>query len=139
MSTKNNRQMPDEPVLEGKPASAWGWFLAGFVYLVIVFVVVVPAAFTYDSARDAVIESAKAQAGDNYTFIVFGVMAIALAPFMFALNRAVVISHHYRRERGMTDTKEEELYERGNVFGVIAAIGAVAFIAVMIYVSIAPR
>jgi Na+/melibiose symporter-like transporter len=135
---KNNKQMPDEPMLEGKPASAWGWFLAGFVWLVIVFVLVVPAAFTHDPAREAAIEELKAQAGINYTFIVFGVMAIALAPFMIALNRAVHIKHQYRKERGMTDAKEEELYERGNFFAALLKVALLMFVAVMIYVNVAP-
>lgn len=136
---KQNKQMPDEPMLEGKPASAWGWFLAGFAYLVIVAAIVVPSAFREDPKWDAMVETVKAQAGDNYALVVMFALGVIFAPFLVALDKATTVAHRYRRERGMATDWEIQNHERGNQMRT-ALIAVVLFaIAYVIYNAIAGR
>jgi hypothetical protein len=135
---KSEKRMPDEPMLEGKPASAWGWFLAGVAWLMLVTVIVVPAAFAPDAARDAAIEATRTELGDTrYTLVVFVLMMCALWPFLFALDRAVIIKHRYRRERGMVTADEQTLYEKGNFFKTLALVMLPVLIGLMIYLQTA--
>ena len=135
--SKNEKRMPDEFVAEGKPASAWGWFLAGFAYLVIVAAIVVPFAFRDDPKWDALVETVKAQSGDYYAFVVMFALGVIFAPFLVALDRATTIAHRYRRERGMTTEWEIQNHERCNQMRT-ALIAVVLFaIAYVIYSAIA--
>lgn len=131
---KNNKQMPNEPMLEGKPASSWGWFLAGFAWLVLVAIVVVPAAFRSDSQIDAIIAALDAAGVDRATAVIV-MWVLALAPFMVALDRAVNIKHRYRKERGLITQEEQAHHDKGNFYKVLLIVVMPLAIIAMIYLQ----
>jgi hypothetical protein len=131
---KNNKQMPNEPMLEGKPASAWGWFLAGFAWLVLVAIVVVPAAFRSDSQIDRIIAALDAAGVDRATAVLV-MWVLALAPFMVALDRAVNIKHQYRKERGLITQEEQANHDKGNFYKVLLIVVMPLSIIAMIYLQ----
>jgi hypothetical protein len=132
----NKNRMPEEPMLEGKPASAWGWFLAGFAWLVLVAIVVVPAAFRNDSQIDKIIAALDA-AGVDRAAAVLVMWALALAPFMVALDRAVNIKHRYRKERGMVTQEEQANHDKGNFYKTLLIVGLPLAIIAMVYLQAA--
>jgi uncharacterized membrane protein len=131
---KHNKQMPNEPMLEGKPASSWGWFLAGLAWLVLVAIVVVPAAFRNDSQIDKILIALDAAGVDRATAVLV-MWVLALAPFMVALDRAVNIKHQYRKERGLITQEEQANHDRGNFYKVLLIVVMPLVIIAMIYLQ----
>jgi uncharacterized membrane protein len=130
----NKNRMPEEPILEGKPASAWGWFLAGLAWLVLVAIVVVPAAFRNDSQIDKILIALDAAGVDRATAVLV-MWVLALAPFMVALDRAVNIKHQYRKERGLITQEEQANHDRGNFYKVLLIVVMPLVIIAMIYLQ----
>jgi hypothetical protein len=132
---KNNKQMPDEPTVENHPASAWGWFLAGFAYIVALFagVMFLLVRTANNPAWNASVAQMQSQLGTNYSLICMAGMLVLFVPFLVALDRAGRISYQYRRQRGQT-TREDDLTEsNAGFFKFMIIAAALALFALMIF------
>jgi hypothetical protein len=132
---KHNKQMPNEPTVENHPASAWGWFLAGFAYIVALFagVMFFVVRTINNPAWDASVAQMQAQLGTNYSLICVAGMLMLFVPFLVALDRAGRISYQYRKQRGQT-TREDDLTEsNAGFFKFMIITSGLVFVGLMIF------
>lgn len=131
---KKKKQMPDEPVFENHPTSAWGWFLAGAVYIVVLFagVMFLLARTVNNPAWDAQAAQMQAKLGSDYSLMCGAGILLLFVPLVVALERAGRISYLYRKERGQTTQEDDRTESNAGFFKFMAVAGAVALVAVMI-------
>jgi hypothetical protein len=126
--------MPDEPVVENHPASAWGWFLAGFAYIVVLFasVMFLLARTANNPAWDAFTAEMQAKLGSNYSLMCMAGMLMLFVPLVVALDRAGRISYQYRKQRGQTTAEDDRTESNAGFFKFMMIAAVIAFVVVML-------
>jgi hypothetical protein len=132
---KINQQMPDEPVIENHPASAWGWFLSAVAYVIVMFgaVMFFMVKTTNSPAWDAWVAKTQAQIGQsNYALMCIGGMLLLFVPFMVALDRAGRISYQYRKQRGQTTHEDDKVESNAGFFKFMMGAAALTLIVLIV-------